>query len=138
MQGPINIQSNTTQYIATGTTITLPPGTYAVIIAMLMQPWYGSAPDTAFWLRTSFANTNTGVLAPSPDIVRSTFASGCLVGPGPFSTLSGTIIIKNASSSQKTYYYIAGNVRTVGSAITLYNFGGGYWNEDNIIAIRLQ
>ena len=134
----VNIPYTTTgSYLNTGSTITLPPGKFSVTVSMLMTTGSASANNTSFWLRTSFFDA-VGNTTPSADIVGSPLASGGLIGPATYSMLTGTIIINNTSGGNKTYYYKAGNVAVTTSTVTLSNFGGTGWAEDNIVAIQIQ
>ena len=134
----VNIPYTTTgSYLNTGSTITLPPGKFSVTVSMLMTTGSASANNTSFWLRTSFFDA-VGNTTPSADIVGSPLASGGLIGPATYSMLTGTIIINNTSGGNKTYYYKAGNVAVTTSTVTLSNFGGNGWAEDNIVAIQIQ
>ena len=134
----VAVPYNTTNYLYTGSYITLPPGVYSVTVYMLMTSGSFSAPTTAFWLRTTFADSTANSPQPSADIVGSALASGSLVGPAKFSLVTGSIIINNNTGANKTYYYVAGNAECYTTTATLTGFGGTLWKEDNIVAIRLQ
>ena len=133
----VNIPYNTTTFLYTGTTITLPPGQYAVFVNMLMSTGAATPTNSAFWLRSTFGDLATSTGA-SADIVGSTLASGGLVGPGQFAMLIGTIIINNTSGANKTYYYLAGNTLTNNNTGSLSLFGGTANGENNIVALQLQ
>jgi hypothetical protein len=51
--------------------------------------------------------------------------------------VTGLIIINNATAGNKTYYYKAGHVVAHNTTYSMAAFGGG-WNEDSIVAIRLN
>ena len=104
---------------------------------MLMSSGPAAPTNSAFWLRSTFGDLATST-SPSADIVGSALASGGLVGPATYSMLTGTIIIHNTTSGNKTYYYLAGNTAANNTTVTLTNFGGSSWSENNIVAIQLQ
>ncbi|MFN8310177.1 MAG: hypothetical protein U0T73_09470 [Chitinophagales bacterium] len=133
----INVPYNTTGYLNTGTTITLPPGKWAVSVNMLLHATAGNSPNnSAFWLRTTFSDVPGG--GPTPDIIGSNLASGGLPGSAPYAIVAGTIIINNTSASNKVYYYSAGNTAVNNTTQTLSSFGGSSWSEDNIVAQPIQ
>jgi len=103
---------------------------------MLMSSNQSAPQNSAFWLRSTFADDASGN-EHSNDIVGPYLASGCLVGPATYNCLTGTIIINNTSGASKTYYYAAGQVVAYNNYQTIGNFGGGAWNEDHIVAFKL-
>ena len=136
----VNIPAGTTSYIQTGSSITLPPGKYAINVSMLMRlidvsPMPNSS---SFWLRSSFSDSNSNNPTLSSDIVGGKLASGNLSGSSIFSNVTGTIIINNQTTTNKTYYYVAGNVVTTGQAQTLGSFGGSNTDENRIIGYRIN
>ena len=133
----VNIPYNTGTFLYTNATITLPPGTYAVMVNMLMTYGANSPNNSAFWLRTTFGDASTSTSA-TPDIIGSSLASGNLVGPSFFAMLSGCVIIKNSTGANKTYYYLAGNCQANNNTNTLGNFGNGTASENGIVAFQLQ
>jgi hypothetical protein len=104
---------------------------------MLMSSNQQSPSNSAFWLRTTFGDTQTSNYQ-SGDILGPYLISGCLVGPATYATVNGTLIINNKSAGNKTYYYLAGSVVVVNNAQSLNNFGGGSWNEECIVAFKVQ
>jgi hypothetical protein len=121
----------------TGSYLVLPPGIYAVSVTMLMSSNSASPSNSAFWLRSTFGDPQSGN-QPSNDILGPYLISGCLVGPATYATLNGTLIINNQSGGNKTYYYMAGQVVTNNNYQTLSTFGGGSWNEECIVAFKVQ
>lgn len=138
----INIPYNTTNYLQTGSYITLPPGRWAVNVTMLMRRSGGSAAvtpnDSSFWLRTSFSNSALANPTITPDIQGSYFVSGNYPGASFYSMVQGTVIINNPTAGNRTYYYIAGATEIVNTTNTLQNFGGNVWAENTIIAYRIN
>jgi hypothetical protein len=136
----VNIPYNTGPYLQTGSSITLPPGRYAVNVNMLMSKFAltFSPNNSFFWVRSTFSDSAGAGPTPSPDIVGSTLASGNYPGTSIYSMLIGTIIINNTTAGNKTYYYVAGNCVFGNTTETLYAFGSSYWAENNIIAYRLN
>lgn len=138
----INIPSTTTNFLQTGSYITLPPGRWAVNVTMLMRRTGGTGVatpnDSSYWLRTSFSTSsliNPGITA---DIVGSYYVSGNYPGSALYSLVQGTVVINNATAGNRTYYYIAGAVEVINSTNTLENFGGAWWQENTIIAYRIN
>ena len=133
----VNVPYNTATYLNTGTTITLPPGKYAVFVSMLMSTGAATPSNSSFWVRSTFGDLSTSTSA-SPDIVGSNLASGGLVGPAQFSLVVGTIIINNTTGANKTYYYLVGNALATNNTSSLANFGGTANAENNIVAFQVQ
>lgn len=136
-----NIPYNLTNFVQTGSSITLPPGRYAVNVTMLLARNSTALPspnNSFFWVRSSFSDSNGANPLPSPDIVGSNLASGNFGGTSIYAMLTGTIIINNTTAGNKTYYYVAGRCVYSNTTETLTNFGSTYWAEDNIIAYRLN
>ncbi len=129
-----------TNWYYTGSRITLPTGTWAVNVYMLMAPDVISPNNSFGWVRSTFSDVNNGVgMAPSNDIIGSAYISGNVPGTTIYAMVTGSIIINNNSGGSKTYYYIAGNTDyyNTGTGYNLNRFGGG-WNEDNIIAYKIE
>ena len=121
-------------YVNTGTTITVPPGTWMIHTVMTLSK-NASAPNESVWVRSTFANQ--GMLTPSPDIQGSQLISG-LGWKNTYSLVQGFIIIKNTSNIDKVYDYIAGATENNGGfAANFIGFGGG-WNEDNIVGYQIE
>ncbi|MEM9547528.1 MAG: hypothetical protein AAGA77_16225, partial [Bacteroidota bacterium] len=139
LEGNINIDSLTTTYLTTGSYITLPSGTWAVSVSMLMSNNSQTPNNSYFWLRTSFADSSSPN-TPSADIDGPYLISGGLVGPAKYNVLNGTVIINNSSGSNKTYSYIAGNVYAYNNTEGIIGFGGGnpIWSEASIVAFKVE
>ncbi|MES2113152.1 MAG: hypothetical protein V4577_30655, partial [Bacteroidota bacterium] len=137
LQGSISVSPYSYSYVRTGSRIVLPPGIYAVSVSMLMSSNQQAPSNSSFWLRSTFGDDATGG-NPSKDIVGPYLISGCLVGPATYATLNGTLIINNTSGGNKTYYYAAGEVVVYNNGQTLLTFGGGSWNEESIVAFKVQ
>ncbi|MBN8565979.1 MAG: hypothetical protein J0M25_04480 [Flavobacteriales bacterium] len=138
----INIPSSTTNFLQTGSSITLPPGRWAVNVTMLMRRTGGTGVatpnDSSYWLRTSFSTSALINPAITADIVGSYYVSGNYPGSSLYSLVQGTVVINNATAANRTYYYIAGAVEVINSTNTLENFGGAWWQENTIIAYRIN
>jgi hypothetical protein len=133
--------SLTTNFVQTNSSITLPPGRYAVNVTMLLarnSSTLPSPPDSFFWVRSTFSDSNAANPLPSPDIVGSSLASGNFGGTSVFAMLTGTIIINNTTAGNKIYYYVGGRCVTFSTAETLTGFGSTSWAENSIIAYRLN
>lgn len=137
-----NIAYNqTANFLQTGSYIILPPGRYAVNVTMLLARNSTSLPspnNSSFWVRSTFSNSSGVNPLPSADIVGSTLASGNFAATSLYSMLNGTIIINNTSAVNRIYYYVAGRSVAFNTTETLTGFGSTYWQENNIIAYRLN
>jgi hypothetical protein len=118
----------------------LPAGKFAVSVTMLLSPVTITPNNSTLWLRSTFSDSNAPNPTFSPDIVGvSRYCSGLAPGTTIYAPLSGTIIINNTSGATKRYYYVAGSVDSWNlTATTLSLFGGNNWNENTIIAYRIQ
>ncbi|HQW69770.1 MAG TPA: hypothetical protein PLH25_08885 [Flavobacterium sp.] len=136
----VTVDYTTGPYLQTGSSITLPPGRYAVNVNMLMarSSLSRSFDNSFFWVRTSFSDSPLANPMPSGDIVGSNLISGNHPGSSYYSMLTGTVVINNNTPGNKTYHYIAGNVLTYNTNQNITGFGSTYWAEDNIIAYRLN
>ena len=135
----VDVPYNTSAYLQTGTSITLPPGKYVVNVSMLLTQTSGRAVnDSNFWLRSSFSDSNVGV-GISGDIVNGgNLISGNHIPSAIYSILSGFVFINNSTAVDKTYYYIVGNCTTFNTTATINSFGGTTWAENNIVAYRID
>lgn len=138
----INIPSTTANFLQTGSYITLPPGRWAVNVTMLMRRTGGTGVATpnnsSYWLRTSFSTSALANPLITADIVGSYYVSGNYPGSALYSLVQGTVVINNVTAGNRTYYYIAGAVEVINSTNTLENFGGAWWQENTIIAYRIN
>ena len=134
----------------TGSTIVLPPGKWQVSAAMIFSLGVTTCTLTAtdwVWLKTTFSDSSTSA-TPSPDIIGSTLISCLFSGPKSssisfkYDNVSGSVIINNTSSTNKTYYYwvhsgISDRPAPTGTCTSFQAFGGTSLSENNIIAIPL-
>lgn len=136
----VSIAYNEGNYLQTGTTITLPPGTYAVQVTMLLarNSLLPSPNDSSFWVRSTFSDLTITNPPISPDIVGSNLISGNFPGTNLYAMLAGTVIINNSSGENKTYYYVAGRCVSFNTTETLTGFASTAWLENTIFAIRLN
>ena len=149
-----NSSDHSSGFKSTGSYIALPPGKWQVNVAMLIpyNPGSGGAGLTAndwLWVRSSFSESSSNV-AVSPDVLSggiTKYASGNFQGPTPgngnyvtrFGMLIGSIIINNASSATKTYYYNIGGWEISGPGLSgKLDQIGGHWGEDSITAFPIQ
>jgi hypothetical protein len=136
----VNVPFSTVNFLQTGTSITLPPGRYAVNVTMLLTlPGNAVTPaNSSFWVRSSFSESSGLNPVSSGDIQGSSLVSGNLTGSSVFSLMNGTVIINNPNLIlSKTYYYVAGKVQVINSTGTVTSIGGNF-AENNIIAYKLQ
>ena len=140
-------------YYQTGTYIDLDPGNWKVDIFLLLRLQANTVNLTAddfMWLKVSFADSNSSTTITSDCILPSEKASVAFAGPQNLSVgptrlrnamLSGTILIKNSSTSVKRYYLIAGDRYTnigVDGSIKLDRFASTAWGENSIIATSVK
>ena len=132
--------TQTATYLYTNSYITLPPGRYAVQVVMLLAPVGSpvvmSPNNSSFWMRSTFTDTTVSN-TPSPDIVGSPLISGNLAGSSSYGLVTGMVVINNTTAGNKTYYYKAGRVVPNNTTTTMSLFGGS-WDEDTIVAIRIN
>ena len=136
----VNINYNTALYLQTGSSITLPPGRYAVNVNMLMAraSLVISPNDSFFWVRSTFSESALPNPTPSGHIEGSNLISGNHPGTSYYSMLTGTVIINNPGPFTRTYHYVAGNCVSANTTQNITGFGSTYWAENNIIAYRLN
>ena len=97
----------------TGTSITLPPGTWIVSFAMdmnvTMENGNAMPNNKAVWIRSSlFDSTATEVYtASSADILDLPLISKDITGPATNAMMIGEFTVKNSGTTSKTYYYKA-------------------------------
>ncbi|WP_415325852.1 hypothetical protein [Chryseobacterium sp. MMS23-Vi53] len=139
-----------TDFRYTGANITLPPGKWLVTVSQWVKPQGGnlSADDFVF-VRSTFSDQNLTTVGQvgvqSTDVnVRPTLISFLVTGPFASGTLrgdvkTGSIIINNTSTGNKTYRYIVGSSSANRNAagITL-NALGGSWSENSIVATAIN
>ncbi len=137
----VSIPYTLANFVQTGSSITLPPGRYAVNVTMLLarSTTTANSPNNSFfWVRSSFSDSAGINPLSSPDIIGSSLASGNFTSTSVYAMLIGTIVINNTTPGNKTYYYVAGRCVATNTTETLTEFGSTYWAEDNIIAYRLN
>lgn len=139
--------------------IDLPPGRWAVNVAMLMGQDKGNASTTpnnsSIWVRTTFLEgeiDGTPPLPSSPKYFKhlvtppymegNYLVSGSLGGSATYGIVQGTLVISNKNNRMMRYYYMAGSPVVKGysnkNTACLHRFGGRYWYEDSITAYRLN
>lgn len=119
--------------------IDLPVGRWMVYVVMRM-PIVKSTDTSSYWLRTSFADSNSN-LVPSSYIVGSNLISG-LSWYDNKGIVYGFIIINNSTAATKRFYYIAGRTDNVSESNTRSGYtmlyGGSADTENNIVAFQLK
>ena len=151
------------KYRKTGSYIDLPPGKWEVRVTMLMP--VGGVPGDAFpgggtmiandwvWLKSTFSTVDAPTIVESQissDIEGASLVSNLFFGPKSlsgepkFNMMNGSVIINNTSTASKRYYYYAGNTDSQeyttgsGKATKFYLFGGSYWAENSIVAMKVN
>ncbi len=117
----------------TGNSVTLPPGKWQVNVTMLLSTttdgtssrFTGS--DEYWWLLTSFADTSTGTLLPTSSRIGATYISANMPSNAIYNQLSGSLILNNTTTSNKTFYYIAkvNNTRNAPAGASIFKMGNG-------------
>ena len=150
-------------YHKTGSYIDLPSGKWEVKVTMLMpvggvpsDPLPGGGTMTVndwVWLKTTFSTVNATTIVGSQissDIEGASLVSNLFFGPKSvpdepkFNMLNGSVIINNTSTASKRYYYYAGNTDSQeytagsGKSTRFYLFGGSYWAENSIVAMKVN
>ncbi len=113
------LQTSTSPYRTTGTSITLPTGKWLIIVSLGAYidnkgtaeiTYYPMKDGRNTWMKTSFFDDNTDGLAsnaskPSPDIYTSAvYSSNSIIGPNPNGLITGEFFINQKSATPKTYY----------------------------------
>ena len=143
-------------YYNTGSSITLPPGKFIVLVNMMLGATTTPMSQTtanqpgSFFIKTFFANTSFGTTAGAtmspalpqtnvtPDVVgNGKLISGSISVGQPYNLLSGYVVINNTSGAYKTYYYWMGWVQMTNilSSNSLSLIGGTNYGENSIVAI---
>ena len=150
-------------YRKTGSYIDLPSGKWEVKVTMLMpvggvltDPDSGGGTMTIYdwvWLKTTFSTVNATTIVGSQissDIEGASLVSNLFFGPKSLSSdpkfimMNGSIFINNTSTASKRYYYYAGNTDSQeytagsGKSTRFYLFGGSYWAENSIVAMKVN
>ena len=149
-------------YRKTGSYIDLPSGKWEVRVTMLMpvedssDPLSGGGTMTVndwVWLKTTFSTVNATTIVESQissDIEGVSLVSNLFLGPKSvpdepkFMMMNGSVIINNTSTASKRYYYYAGNTDSQeytagsGKSTRFYLFGGSYWAENSIVAMKVN
>ncbi|NDW09607.1 hypothetical protein [Dysgonomonas sp. 520] len=135
----------TADYLSTGSTLTLPPGRWLVNTSLLFGIVGGIYSPCTYWIRTSF--TDGKMTAGSTATIttdyesRNNLMSGYLLKDTRFALVSGSMVLNNTTTANKTYTLIAGNFLTQTTPIIVSDFwrlGQGIHLEDNITAIKIQ
>lgn len=134
-----------TDFRYTGASITLPPGKWLVTITQLAS--IAGSPTASNWMfvRSTFSDSNLTTLGQtgtmSADVQQPSLMSFTVTGGGPTGfTSTGSIIINNTSSGNKTYKYIVGNTEsdnTAPNTVFLKTYSGN-WQENSITAIAIE
>lgn len=108
---------------ATGASIILPPGKWSVQINVLATGTNNPNENQATWIRMHLSDavngnsTNDRVTGTGLQIV------GNLIGPSIYTMVTGTIVINNTTSGNKTYYLVKGRQDNFPGSYSL-NFSG--------------
>ncbi|NDW10571.1 hypothetical protein [Dysgonomonas sp. 520] len=140
------ITDTTSQFVSTGSTITLPPGRWLVQIHFLLANAASSTMQSPYWVRSSFTDgvVPVGTSMSVDSVYTSDFegenklAAG--MGYGIYSAVLGSVVLNNATNANKTYTFVVGRVGklTTAPAFEFSRIGQGLWLEDNITAIKIQ
>lgn len=131
------IPCDTRDLHSTDAYIILPPGKWVVNVTMVL-----ALPPRSYdvWLRSSFRDSPYASSI-SNDIASSAkLVCGFISRYGTYGILTGSIILHNRTTTNKTYYYTAGNTIITGpyTAMNFDNFAATSWSENIIYAIRVN
>lgn len=133
-------QSTQSVFLNTGTKLVLPPGRWLVIGTFFIEP--NKVMTAPIWVRCIFTEKklSLGVAISGADRTLDTEGNNYYIagiGFGKFSTITGSLIINNKTSSNKEYYLCTGSIEhTVDYTLTV--FGQGIYLEENLIAIKIK
>lgn len=123
-----------------GAYIDLPPGTWMVTVGMLLITTGANASDYLpyAWIRSSLSDTAGGGY--SPDIQGTTLLMSGIAYGAINGTLDGFLIIKNAGTKSKRYYYTVGysDLNGLARTVKLVNFGNKTSGENYILAFKIR
>ncbi|WP_051884993.1 hypothetical protein [Chryseobacterium luteum] len=137
---------NQGKFLHTGAYIDLPTGKWAVNVTMLMRSIGDISTavtnsDSSYWLRTTFTTSNADIVTITgvPTYIQGSYLiSGNLPGRSLYSLVQGTIVINNTAAATTRYYYVAGDNHVIGLVKDLSLFGGFKWQEDQIVAYKID
>ncbi|MDR2495722.1 MAG: hypothetical protein LBD21_01145 [Tannerellaceae bacterium] len=120
--------------------IMLPPGRWFVMVTMRSSIDQPNLQDEDWlWLRTTFIAENESLPNPVYFDSNNSLISGRLYKS--FVTISGYVIINNATSSSVKFRYHFGEVElgrvSISDPIPFDRFGSSHWEEDTIVAFAL-
>jgi hypothetical protein len=121
--------------VATGTTITLPPGKWSVQVSIKMATSSLSSSQVA-WISMHFSETSAGATSADANVTL-----GGRFGPFlQFGMINGTVVINNQSASSKTYYLVKGaeTATTTTPPIYIMSLGANVYSENSIIAYPMN
>jgi hypothetical protein len=136
--GGTNIENNLTtssSYVYTNAYVVLPPGRWLVTVNMLLSKTGNAftAPNEFWWVRTTFSNSST-TFSPSSDIEGTNLLiSGGLNPNTNYGLMYGSVTIQNNTTSNKTYYFMAGFLDGQNREGVITNFASYGWGENSII-----
>lgn len=135
--GGITLPTVISSGLYTGSTLTLPPGSWIVNVVIILSQITRS-PEHDVWVKTTFSNSPT-IFTQSADIQGSPLISGSTFTNGQWAFVKGTVIIKNSTTAAKTYYYVVSKIDGgVSGDPSFTKFGGGANDENVIIAYQLD
>lgn len=124
--------ANTSVWYYTGNSISLPPGKWLISADILLIKDTGpTAVNETWWVRSTFMDTPNpavGTLHSTDITSTSYFISGLLPGSSQFAMIKGNVVITNSSTTNKTYYYVAGSFDSINTT------GGGVWIGDGNVS----
>lgn len=126
----------------TGGRIALPPGTWQVNIATVLQTRGDILPDgSAITVRVTLAD-RFDTRSPSVDCVGHLYCvpreiGGALIGPMNVGFLNGAILVTNSSEVPKTYYLTVTSVQHCNTTVSLQGFASDSDREGGLYAVRL-
>jgi len=130
-----NTLTTSSSYVYTNAYVVLPPGRWLVTVNMLLAKTGNAftAANEFWWVRTTFSNSPS-TFAPSGDIQGSNkLVSGGLNPNTNYGLMNGSVTIQNNTTSNKTYYFMAGFLDGQNRAGVIANFASWSWGENSIV-----
>ena len=137
---PLQVASNITTAVNTGSYIDLPPGDWNVQAnSIIASDAVNNQDEAAIWVRSGFStdpNTFQGA-----SVLGASIIAGSAVSPAIYGLATGSVVIRNSGNSTQRYYWFVGSNDVSGSTNPtglLYNFGTGLWGENSLVATAVS
>lgn len=129
----------------TGSSITLPPGEWVVLVTLVLESNRGGTDNNArLWIRTGLSDSSDNGAGRSNDIKPANEGGTNVISGVLFANskniLNGMLYVTNRNSTPKTYYYKIENARTINGTGTwdISNFASKDNPNNSIMAFRVS